>query len=93
MIYLLFGEDSLQKDKRVSFLKKETLGSSDASLLDFTVLHAQKLTAEDLKKALIALPALLTTLARPKFGKPLQVLIGIITIGPTAKLLLSTPLR
>jgi len=58
MIYIFLGEDTLAKDKEIDLLKQKFLSSPEALRFDYEVLHAHKLTAEDLKKALISLPAI-----------------------------------
>ena len=57
MIYLLLGEDSLAKDKKIAEIKEKVLGADEAIYFDYEVLHAPKLDPEIFKKALINLPA------------------------------------
>lgn len=57
MIYLLLGEDSLTKDAKVEAIRAKLLPNNEALKFDYEVLHAHKLSAEDLKKALVSLPA------------------------------------
>ena len=57
MIYLLLGEDTQAKDQRIAEIKKKILNSKEAHDFDYEVLHAPKLSPQDFKKALMALPA------------------------------------
>ncbi|OGX38458.1 MAG: hypothetical protein A3D87_04775 [Omnitrophica WOR_2 bacterium RIFCSPHIGHO2_02_FULL_50_17] len=61
MIYLLLGEDRLAKDQRIAELKKKFLAGfpspQDILPFDQEILHTTALAPEDLKKALLALPA------------------------------------
>lgn len=59
MHYLFLGEDSKSKDAQIAALRKKILPSNDAQKFDCDVLYANKLSAEDLKKALVSLPAIL----------------------------------
>lgn len=61
MIYLLFGGDSLEKDKKIAKIKNDILPSPEALEFDFQTLHAHKLDPVILKKALVALPAVAKT--------------------------------
>lgn len=57
MVYLLIGEDSEQKDARLSGLKAEYLTAPDAGVFDFEALYGEDLDPQTLQKALRALPA------------------------------------
>ncbi|MEW5894857.1 MAG: hypothetical protein AB1650_03720 [Candidatus Omnitrophota bacterium] len=57
MHYLILGEDSKAKDEIISSLRKKLLSSNDALKFDCDVLYAGHLSSEDLKKSLLALPA------------------------------------
>jgi len=57
MIYILLGEDRPAKEKKINELKGQHLTSSTAFQLDFDSLHATKLNPAELKKTLMALPA------------------------------------
>lgn len=57
MIYVLLGEDSLAKDRKIAELKAKTLRSAGAVEFDSIVLHAVKLDAQEFKKVLFELPA------------------------------------
>ena len=57
MHYLFLGEDENLKDAKISALRKEILPSNDAQKFDCDILYANKLSAEDLKKSLISIPA------------------------------------
>lgn len=64
MHYLLLGEDSIAKSRRIEMIKSGSLSFSEprgsevarADHFDYQVLYADKLSAEDLKKELITLP-------------------------------------
>jgi len=57
MIYLLLGDDYASKDKKIAEIKSTFFPSPEALQFDCETLSAHKLTAEALKKVLIALPA------------------------------------
>jgi DNA polymerase III delta subunit len=57
MIYLLLGEDSSAKRKKIDDIKSSILPSDDAVKFDYELLHGAKLDPVVLKKALLALPA------------------------------------
>ncbi len=56
-IYLLLGEDSLAKDRKIAELRTKTLRSTEAVKFDYVVLHAAKLDVSEFKKNLFELPA------------------------------------
>ena len=58
MHYLFLGDDVSAKDKRIAEIKKKILGEELA--FDYELLYGQKLETSNLKKALIALPALVS---------------------------------
>jgi len=58
MHYLLLGEDSLAKDQKIAEIKKKYLPTEDALKFDYVILYAKKLEPSELKKTLIALPAI-----------------------------------
>lgn len=58
MIYFFLGHDSQAKDVQIAELKQKLFTSADAPKFDYEVLHAHKLEADTLKKALIAIPVL-----------------------------------
>ena len=58
MSYFILGEDRTLKDQKITELKKKFIVSSDILVFDHDVLDAQKLSAENLKKTLLALPTL-----------------------------------
>ncbi len=58
MHYLFVGEDAFEKDAKIEELKRSFFSSPQASQFDYEVLHAHKLQTADLRKALLALPAL-----------------------------------
>jgi len=58
MIYLFLGEDVSAKDARLIKIKKEIFRSAQDTHFDQEILYADKLEPAQLKKALIALPAL-----------------------------------
>ena len=57
MHYLIIGQDGQRKDEKIAALRQEILPDPDARKFDYDVLYARKLSAEDCKKALMALPA------------------------------------
>lgn len=57
MIYLFLGEDREAKIKSLADIKAQHFSSNDARTLDYESFHAPKLDPAELKKALIALPA------------------------------------
>ncbi|MBF0489688.1 MAG: hypothetical protein HQL15_03600 [Candidatus Omnitrophica bacterium] len=57
MIYLLLGEDSQAKDKKIAEIKESFLIQPEALFFDFESLDAQTVSAASLKKSLIALPS------------------------------------
>ncbi|MCK5259737.1 MAG: hypothetical protein KAJ70_01625 [Candidatus Omnitrophica bacterium] len=57
MIYLLLGEGSSAKDRRINEIKADCLSSDDARKLDYELLHGIKLDPAALRKSLSALPA------------------------------------
>jgi DNA polymerase III delta subunit len=57
MIYLLCGEDSHAKDKKISDIKSAVLTKPEALFFDFESLDAQQVSAINLKKSLLALPS------------------------------------
>ena len=57
MTYLLLGSDGPAKDLQITEIKKKVV-DVDTFQFDCEVLHANKLDPADLKKALLALPAL-----------------------------------
>lgn len=57
MTYLLLGSDGPAKDLQIAEIKKKVV-DVDTFQFDCEVLHANKLDPADLKKALLALPAL-----------------------------------
>lgn len=77
MIYLFLGDDNLAKDQKIAELKSKILQTNDAFKFDFDLLHANRLSAEDLKKSLIALPAIAS--------KRLVVLRDIEKLSPQNK--------
>ena len=58
MIYLLLGQDTAAKDAQITQLKKNILPSPDAIQFDCESLEAGSMGADELKKALISLPAI-----------------------------------
>lgn len=58
MIYLLLGDDQDAKDRHIAGIKAKYLPDDSARQMDYESLHAVKLDADILKKALISLPAL-----------------------------------
>ena len=58
MIYLLLGEDSFSKDRKIEDIRAKTIKSPEALQFDYEVLHASKLSPVEFKKSLLALPAL-----------------------------------
>ncbi|MCD4779919.1 MAG: hypothetical protein K8S27_05135 [Candidatus Omnitrophica bacterium] len=57
MLYLFLGESPQEKDKRMGAIKREVLLTRDAEKLDYAMLDARRCSPEDLKKSLLALPA------------------------------------
>jgi len=57
MHYLFLGNDSITKDEKIGELKKKILSSLEAQKFDYQVLHGNKLNSDDLKQALLFLPA------------------------------------
>jgi len=57
MIIFLFGSDNLAKDSKISEIKKKYIATADSENFDFETLYSDKLNSDDLKKALVALPA------------------------------------
>ena len=60
MNYLLLGDDSFSKDKKIAEFKKKFFPQPNALHFDFETLYGLKLEAETLKKALVTLPAVAT---------------------------------
>jgi DNA polymerase III delta subunit len=60
MIYLFLGPDTELKDKQINEIKAKLFPSQDAISFDLETLHGHKLSAEDLKKALVALPVMVS---------------------------------
>jgi len=58
MIYLLLGEDGAAKESKIAQIKAQNLPSDDALKLDFESIDGQKCDPAQLKKALLALPAI-----------------------------------
>jgi len=58
MIYLLLGKNVFAKDAKINEIKQKILLNKEALKFDYEVCHATKCDAADLKKALMALPAL-----------------------------------
>jgi len=58
MPYLFIGENSSEKQQQIEGLKAKFLSAQDASRFDYEVLYGHKLDPKDLKKALLALPAI-----------------------------------
>ena len=58
MIYFLIGDDGPSKDAQIAELKKKFLPTPEAMKFDFELLHAPKLSPEDLKRAMVSLPAI-----------------------------------
>ena len=56
MLYLLSGEDNLNKNKKIEEIKKEYLTSSNSLQFDYDILHAVKLDPATFKEALYRLP-------------------------------------
>lgn len=56
MHYFIIGADSRLKEEQIASLKEKFLPSPDSKKFDCDILYSHKLTAEDLKKALFALP-------------------------------------
>ena len=57
MVYLLLGEDSQAKDKKISEIKESLLKEPEALFFDFESLDAAYLSAASLKKSLLCLPS------------------------------------
>ena len=57
-IYLFLGGDSQDKDQKILEIKNKIFPDKDALKFDYELLHAHKLNPDDLKKSLIALPAM-----------------------------------
>ncbi|MCR4338138.1 MAG: hypothetical protein NUV91_10075 [Candidatus Omnitrophica bacterium] len=57
MFVLLIGDDDDKKRAKITEIKKKLFTSSDAAKFDCEILSAHKLSAENLKKALLTLPA------------------------------------
>lgn len=58
MTYLLLGDDVEAKDQKITEFKKRLFPSPDALKFDYEILYGTKLEADELKKALLALPAI-----------------------------------
>ena len=58
MIYLFLGEDREAKEQKIAEIKKTCLPSDDALKLDYECLYGSKIDPSELKKSLIALPAI-----------------------------------
>lgn len=58
MHYLLLGDDTLAKDKKILEIKKKFFPSPEAFSFDYELLHGHKLEPDTLKKALITLPVI-----------------------------------
>ena len=58
MHYLFLGDDEQSKNARISAVRAKIFSSEDARKFDCDILYAGRLSADDLKKSLIALPAL-----------------------------------
>ncbi len=58
MIYFLLGQDTLAKDAQIAQLRNKILPSTDALPFDYELLEAGSMSADDLKKALMSLPAI-----------------------------------
>ncbi|MBF0522123.1 MAG: hypothetical protein HQL24_03595 [Candidatus Omnitrophica bacterium] len=56
MIFLLLGEDSSAKDRKIDEIKKKYLPSDQSLAFDYIALQSIKLDPATLKKSLIALP-------------------------------------
>lgn len=57
MIYLLCGEDSQAKDKKINEIKASILKDEQAVFFDFESLDVSYVTAGTLKKSLVAIPS------------------------------------
>lgn len=57
MIYLILGENTVAKDKKLHEIQSKWLTTKDAMEFDFHKLDGHKLDSSELKKALIELPA------------------------------------
>jgi DNA polymerase III delta subunit len=60
MIYLFLGDEGLLKDQAIAKIKQTSFTSDEALRFDYETLHGNKLDADDLKKALMALPAIVS---------------------------------
>src|SRR3989338_767794 len=58
MIFLLLGEDALKKDEKIREIKSKFIKEQGTLSFDYELLHAHKLDAATLKKALISYPAI-----------------------------------
>lgn len=58
MIYLLLGEASAEKEKRILDIREKLFPTPDACKFDYEVLYAEKLSPQILKERLMALPTL-----------------------------------
>jgi len=58
MHYLFLGDDEQTKDRKIAALRQKLLPSGDPRKFDCDVLDAARLSAGDLKKSLLELPAL-----------------------------------
>jgi len=56
--YLFLGDDEQAKNRKITALRQKLLPSGDPRKFDCDVLYADKLSARDLKKSLLELPAL-----------------------------------
>jgi len=59
MTYLFIGENTHDKQSQIASLKTKWASEPDAMQFDYQALYAHKLDPKDLKKALLALPAIL----------------------------------
>lgn len=59
MHYFFYGQDYSAKDQKIQEIKEKLLPSQEGIQFDFDQLDGNKLSAEDLKKSLVALPAVL----------------------------------
>lgn len=58
MIYIFLGANDSEKDKEISLLKSTFLPNKESHSFDFEILHADKSSSDDIKKALTTLPVL-----------------------------------
>jgi len=58
MHYLFLGDDSVSKEQRILAFRKKFFPSLDAVRFDCDTFSASKVSAEELKKSLLALPAM-----------------------------------